>query len=189
MDPEAVPQLLYIQGGEGAIQQSIADSAAAAFGHSLRWDCISSYPEIQSMARQLFRGVVFLWGIPVVFLLGICLFRQGKAAVLGLQAGRSGPKEWLLCLPWIAGLAAVLLLVCFTPEIPPQYLPADNIFDFPFYIRTAVRAIQARNAAPICDFYWNLSHVGLLACLGWGTVSIGLFLLALWELVRWNRAE
>lgn len=189
LDPEAVPQLLYVRGGDASIHQSIADGAAGAFGHGIGWETISAYPEIQSMARQLFRGVVFLWGIPVVLLVSVCLFRQGKAAVLGLQAGRRSLRECLLCLPWLAGLAAVLLLICFPPEIPPQYLPADNIFDFPFYTRTILQALQARNAAPICDFYWNLSHIGLLACLAWGAVSLALFLLAFWELVRWLKAQ
>ncbi len=147
----------------------------------------STYSEAVSLGWQIFRGAVFLCGIPVLALLAAGLVRQVKSAAGELREGRNRAKSWLLCLPWAGGIGVLLILICFSPEIPSRYLPADNIFDFGFYFRTAIAGIQAQNAASMCDFYWKLSQNGLLACLMWGVIGVALFWMAAVAAAVWEK--
>ena len=65
-------------------------------------------------------------------------------------------------------------LVSFSPYIPPQYLPEDNIFDLAHYWQQFLHLVQTRNAGVTgYDFYGNVAFSGIV--IQWIVLPVTIF--------------
>ena len=71
---------------------------------------------------------------------------------------------WLLLgVGMIAAAGIIWRLVSFSPYIPSQYLPRDNVFDLQHYWQQFLSLVQTRNASITgYDFYGNVAFCGIL---------------------------
>lgn len=176
-------------GGKHALRQS-------------RWLWV--LPRPPGITRQPMAGAVAgkarCWAAMAALVLGILALWQvmgllkRRAAVAATPAAPH--RRWWLCrsIAAVAALAlAVVLLVLagFTPFIPPDALPADNLFDFGHYAGVIARNIQAHNQYAGLDMLWNISQNAIGGCAAAGAAAVAAFAVGLgagsaWGVALWR---
>lgn len=188
-------QLLYVKGSDGSFAESVTDGLETALGTSLGYQTMGNYSDSFAIAAFFQRAAFFFCGLALIGLLAVLAVRQGRLAVQSaiLQGDRRAAlRPGIIALCGSLLIVVALLLICFSPELPPRLLPADNIFDFGFYAKEAVTAMQTLNGSTVADFYWRFSQNMIIGSAVWGCLSVVAFYPAFFygvSLFRWLRGQ
>lgn len=131
-----------------------------------------NFSDASKMVAESIKVTLFLCGSTAIVLIGWIMMQAINTAIGANRVVRKRVIAISVAVVSVAAIVGILILCRFEPYIPPQYIPADNIFDIKFYIEGIMANIQSHNAVSQLNplFYYcsyMLVATGLHAIVTW----------------------